>query len=146
QTLELAGALETRLREAPLREFLDSMFGNEPTLWSDSLVGDDRLRFTLNTLTRIRFVDSDGRLDFAAKDGAGTAPPGLVPWFDAAGRRSAGTPIAFGHWSTLGLLQRGDLLGIDTGCVWGGKLTAVRVDGGRRDVCQVDCEQSQRPG
>ena len=146
QTLELAAELERQLRKASPREFLDSMFGNVPTLWNDALVGDDRLRFTLNTLTRIRFVDAAGRLDFAAKEGTATAPPGLVPWFDAPGRRSAGTPIAFGHWSTLGLLQRDDLLGIDTGCVWGGKLTAVRIDGGRREVCQVPCEQSQRPG
>ena len=69
-----------------------------------------------------------------------------MPWFDVPQRGSAGSPIAFGHWSTLGLVNRADLLGIDTGCVWGGALTAVRIDGGRRDVVQVACEPSQRPG
>jgi bis(5'-nucleosyl)-tetraphosphatase (symmetrical) len=140
QTLALAAELEHGLREAPLREFIVAMFGNEPARWSEALAGEERLRFTLNTLTRIRFVAADGTLDFTVKDGAGTAPPGLFPWFDAPGRRSAGTPIAFGHWSTLGLVQRPDLLGLDTGCVWGGKLTAVRIDGGCREVFQVACD------
>ena len=138
-TLELAGELARELRSAPLREFLDAMFGNEPRRWSPSLAGAERLRFTLNTLTRIRFVDAAGGLDFAAKDGAAAPPPGLTPWFDAPGRRSAGTPIAFGHWSTLGFLDRPDLLGLDTGCAWGGQLTAVAIDAGRRDRIQVDC-------
>jgi bis(5'-nucleosyl)-tetraphosphatase (symmetrical) len=139
QTLALAGELEQALRDAPLREFLAAMFGNEPTRWSDRLVGDERLRFTLNTLTRIRFVRADGTLDFAVKEGADAAPPGFFPWFDAPERRTEGTPIAFGHWSTLGLLDRPDLLGLDTGCVWGGKLTAARIDGGRREIFQVTC-------
>src|ERR1035438_5266653 len=140
ETLGRAAELEHGLREAPLREFIAAMFGNEPARWSEALAGEERLRFTLKTLTRIRFVAADGTLDFTVKDGAGTAPPGLFRWFDAPGRRSAGTPIAFGHWSTLGLVQRPDLLGLDTGCVWGGKLTAVRIDGGRREVFQVACD------
>jgi len=137
--LELAGALETALRERPAREFLLAMFGNEPSRWSDSLAGDARLRFTLNALTRTRFVAADGTLEFATKDGVGAAPPGFFPWFDAPGRRTAGVPIAFGHWSSLGLLERDDLLGLDTGCVWGGKLSAVRIDGGARELVQIDC-------
>jgi bis(5'-nucleosyl)-tetraphosphatase (symmetrical) len=140
QTLALAGELERSLREAPLREFLGAMFGNEPARWSEALAGDERLRFTLNTLTRIRFVTADGMLEFAAKDGADAAPPGFFPWFDAPGRRTAGMPIAFGHWSTLGLVDRPDLLGLDTGCVWGGKLTAVRIEGAGREVFQVACD------
>jgi bis(5'-nucleosyl)-tetraphosphatase (symmetrical) len=140
--LDLAGALETALRERPAREFLAAMFGNEPARWSDSLTGDARLRFTLNALTRARFVAADGTLEFATKDGAGAAPPGFHPWFDAPGRRTAGVPIAFGHWSTLGLVEREDLLGLDTGCVWGGKLTAVRIDGARREPIQVACDGS----
>ena len=122
------------------------MFGNEPRRWRDSLSGVERLRFTLNTLTRIRFVDDDGTLDFATKDGADAAPPGFRAWFDALGRRTAGTPVAFGHWSTLGLLDRPDVLGLDTGCVWGGKLSAARIDGGRREIVQVACAEAQRPG
>jgi bis(5'-nucleosyl)-tetraphosphatase (symmetrical) len=144
-TLQLAGELEQSLRERPPREFLAAMFGNEPARWSDSLEGDERLRFTLNTLTRIRFVADDGTLDFATKDGADAAPPGYHAWFDAPGRRTAGTPIAFGHWSTLGLLDRPDLLGLDTGCVWGGKLSAARIDGGRREIVQVACAGAQQP-
>jgi bis(5'-nucleosyl)-tetraphosphatase (symmetrical) len=140
--LDLAGALETALRERPAREFLAAMFGNEPARWSDSLTGDARLRFTLNALTRARFVAADGTLEFATKDGAGAAPPGFHPWFDAPGRRTVGVPIAFGHWSTLGLVEREDLLGLDTGCVWGGKLTAVRIDGARREPIQVACDGS----
>ena len=146
QTLALAAELERGLRESPLREFVGAMFGNEPLRWHESLAGDARLRFTLNTLTRIRFVTADGTLEFAAKDGADAAPPGFFPWFDAPGRRTAGTPIAFGHWSTLGLVDRPDLLGLDTGCVWGGKLTAVRIDSAGREVFQVDCDASRTPG
>lgn len=138
-TLELAGALETALREQPAREFLAAMFGNEPLRWSESLAGTERLRFTLNTLTRARFVSADGTLEFETKDGAQAAPPGFQPWFELPGRRTAGTPIAFGHWSSLGLVDRADLLGIDTGCVWGEKLTAVRIDGTRREIIQVGC-------
>ncbi len=138
-TLELAGALEAALRERPAREFLAAMFGNEPSRWSESLTGEERLRFTLNTLTRARFVSADGTLEFETKDGAQAAPPGFQPWFDLPGRRTAGTPIAFGHWSSLGLLDRADLLGIDTGCVWGDKLTAVRIEGSRREIIQVGC-------
>jgi len=142
--LALARELETALRERPAREFLGAMFGNEPACWNDSLAGDDRLRFTLNTLTRIRFVAADGSLEFATKDGADAAPPGFRPWFDAPGRRTEGVPIAFGHWSSLGLLERDGLLCLDTGCVWGGKLSAVGIDGGRRELVQVGCPGAPR--
>ncbi len=139
QTLALAAELEAALRERSPREFLDAMFGNEPARWSDSLSDPERLRFTLNTLTRTRFVAADGTLEFETKDGAGAAPPGHFAWFDVPGRLTAGTPIAFGHWSSLGLIDRPDLLGIDTGCAWGEKLTAVRIDGGRREIVQIAC-------
>jgi len=144
-TLELAAELEQNLRQRPPREFLAAMFGNEPARWSDSLDGDERLRFTLNTLTRIRFVADDGTLEFQTKDGADAAPPGFRPWFDVPGRRTAGVPIAFGHWSSLGLVERADLLGLDTGCVWGGRLSAVRIDADRREMFHVDCAAAQDP-
>jgi bis(5'-nucleosyl)-tetraphosphatase (symmetrical) len=144
--LALAVALETALREREPREFLSAMFGNEPMRWSDSLAGDARLRFTLNTLTRTRFVADDGTLEFTAKDGADAAPAGFHPWFDVPGRRTAGVPIAFGHWSSLGLVDRDDLLCIDTGCVWGGKLTAARIDGAAREIVQVGCDGAPRKG
>ena len=96
-------------------------------------------------LTRIRFVTAAGRLEFATKDGADAAPAGYTAWFDAPGRQTVDTRIAFGHWSALGLLDRPDVLGLDTGCVWGGKLSAARVDGARREIVQVDCAPAQRP-
>jgi bis(5'-nucleosyl)-tetraphosphatase (symmetrical) len=145
-TLTLAAEVEAVLRSPDLPDFLHAMYGNEPARWSPTLTGTDRLRFTVNALTRLRFCSADGTLDFKTKDGAGAAPDGFMPWFDVPGRASQGTPIAFGHWSTLGLLDRADLLGLDTGCVWGGRLTAARVDGSRREIIQVDCEQAQKPG
>ena len=145
-TLQLAGEIERQLRGPAHVDFLNVMYGGEPARWSEQLTGFDRLRFAVNVLTRIRFVGPDGALDLKSKETGAAAPTGLMPWFDAPGRRTAGVPIAFGHWSTLGLLQRADLLGLDTGCVWGGSLTAVRIDGGRRDAVQVPCEQAQRPG
>jgi bis(5'-nucleosyl)-tetraphosphatase (symmetrical) len=146
RTLALAAEVEAMLGGPDLAAFLPLMYGNQPAKWSEALQGPDRWRHVINVLTRIRFVHADGMLDFMVKEGAGGAPPGLVPWFEAPGRASAGTPIAFGHWSTLGLVNRPDLLSLDTGCVWGGALTAVRVDGGRREVVQVDCPPAQSPG
>lgn len=144
--LQLAAEVEARLSAPDVGDFLRVMYGNRPDRWRDDLQGDDRLRFAVNVLTRIRFVLTDGTLDFDTKEAAGGAPPGLVPWFEAPARRTEGVPIAFGHWSTLGLVNRPDLLALDTGCVWGGRLTAVRVDGERREVIQVACEQAQKPG
>jgi bis(5'-nucleosyl)-tetraphosphatase (symmetrical) len=143
QTLALAAEVEALLRGPDLAAFLPLMYGNEPARWSDALQGADRWRHVINVLTRIRFVHADdGALDFKLKESAAAAPPSLVPWFEAPHRASVGAPIAFGHWSTLGLINRADLLALDTGCVWGGSLTAVRVDGGRREVTQVRCAAS----
>lgn len=146
QVLTLAGEVEQMLRGPQLAEFLPLMYGNEPAQWRDELRGPERLRFTINALTRLRFCDADGVMDFKLKDGATTAPPGLMPWFDVPGRRTADTAVAFGHWSTLGLLDRPKLIGLDTGCVWGGHLSAMRIDGLRRELIQVDCEQAKKPG
>jgi bis(5'-nucleosyl)-tetraphosphatase (symmetrical) len=146
QVLQLAGEVQAMLRGPDLHGFLTVMYGNEPSRWHDDLQGPDRWRFVINTLTRIRFCSADGTLEFKAKEGADAAPPGFMPWFRVPGRRTAGAPMAFGHWSTLGLVNEPQLLALDTGCVWGGELTAVRVDGGRREVVQVRCEQAQRPG
>lgn len=145
QTLALAGEVASMLRGPGLGEFLRAMYGDAPARWSAALQGTERWRFVVNVLTRMRFCTPEGELDLQTKEGAGAAPPGYRPWFDVPGRRTAGQPIACGHWSTLGLVDRPDLLAIDTGCVWGGALTAVRVDGGRREIVQVACEQAQRP-
>jgi bis(5'-nucleosyl)-tetraphosphatase (symmetrical) len=146
QTLALAAEVEAVLRGPDLPDFLRTMYGNEPDRWDEGLSGPARLRFVINVLTRIRFCDAEGRLDFKTKDGAGAAPTGFTPWFDAPARRTAGTPMAFGHWSTLGLINRPDLLALDTGCVWGGQLSGMRVDGSRRELVQVACDQAQAPG
>ncbi len=146
RTLALAAEVEALLRGPDLEPFMKRMYGNEPLAWREDLQGFERWRFIVNVLTRIRFCTDEGVLDLQTKEGAGAAPPGYRPWFDVPGRRSAGQPVAFGHWSTLGLVQRPDLLALDTGCVWGGALTAVRVDGGRQEVFQVRCRAAQQPG
>lgn len=146
KTLALAAEVQRLLRGPDLAHFLPQMYGNEPNRWDDALQGAARARFVINALTRMRFCSADGTLDFKTKEGAGSAPDGFMPWFDVPGRATAGQPMAFGHWSTLGAINRADLLATDTGCVWGGCLSAVRVDDGRREFVQVRCEQAQRPG
>ena len=145
-TLAMAREVEAVLAGPDMADFLMQMYGNEPARWDEALTGVPRWRMVLNVLTRIRYCTPDGTLEFATKDGSGIAPPGHLAWFDVPGRLTADTPMAFGHWSTLGLQSRHKLLALDTGCVWGGALTAVRVDGGRRDVVQVQCDQAQAPG
>jgi bis(5'-nucleosyl)-tetraphosphatase (symmetrical) len=146
QTLALAAEVQALLRGPALADFLQVMYGNQPDRWRDDLQGDARWRLVVNVLTRIRFCSADGRLDFKTKEGAGGAPAGYLPWFEVPGRLTADQPIAFGHWSTLGLVNTPTLLALDTGCVWGGALTAVRVDGGRREVRQMACAAAQQPG
>lgn len=147
RTLALAGEVETVLRGPGLRDFLAHMYGNEPAAWHDGLAGHDRLRVVVNALTRLRFCTPEGVMDLRANGGLHQAPPGYLPWFDVPDRRTAGLPIAFGHWSTLGLLVRPDIIALDTGCVWGGCLSALRLDaGGVHEVIQEQCEQAQRPG
>lgn len=141
-TLALAAEVEALLRSERLDAFLPLMYGTQPARWDDGLSGPDRWRVIINALTRLRFCTPEGTMDFAVKDGTHAAPPGHAPWFDIAGRRSAGTPVAFGHWSTLGLIERPDLLALDTGCVWGGALSAARIDGGRRELFQVSCAKA----
>jgi len=139
QTLALAAEVETLLRGTELRDFLPQMYGDEPSRWDETLVGPARWRFVINALTRIRFVEPDGSLDLVAKEGLDSAPPGAMAWFDAPQRRTKGTSIAFGHWASLGLINRPELIALDTGCVWGRQLSAMRIDGGRRELAQVDC-------
>ncbi|CAN7271489.1 symmetrical bis(5'-nucleosyl)-tetraphosphatase [Acidovorax sp. LjRoot129] len=148
ETLARADEVAAVLRGPDLAGFLQSMYGNTPDQWRDDLTGTDRLRVIVNALTRLRFCSADGIMDFESTESASAAPPGLVPWFDVPGRQTAGTLIAFGHWSTLGWLHRSDLLGLDTGCVWGGCLSAVRFGAtlADRELLQVHCEQAQAPG
>jgi bis(5'-nucleosyl)-tetraphosphatase (symmetrical) len=146
QTLAYAQELAGALRAANYTEFLQSMYGNLPAQWRDGLQGYDRLRVIVNALTRLRFCSAQGEMEFASKEGAGAAPAGYLPWFDVPRRYTAEVTVAFGHWSTLGLINRPDLIALDTGCVWGGCLSAMRVDAGRRELLQVRCAQAQVPG
>ena len=141
-----AAEVQALLASAEGPDFLFRMYGNEPARWDNALQGAARWRCIINALTRMRWCHADGTQDFAVKEGTGSAPAGLLPWFDLPQRRTADTPMAFGHWSTLGLIRRPKLLALDTGCVWGGQLSAVRVDGGRCELFQVDCEAAQQPG
>jgi bis(5'-nucleosyl)-tetraphosphatase (symmetrical) len=148
QTLVLAQEVEAVLRSNALHAFLQEMYGNTPAAWDDTLTGTARLRVIVNALTRLRFCTPEGVMDFESSAGLQDTPVGLVPWFDAPGRQTKGNTVAFGHWSQLGLLMRPDLLSLDTGCVWGGCLSACRwhADPAQREIIQVHCEQSQAPG
>ncbi|MFZ6815317.1 symmetrical bis(5'-nucleosyl)-tetraphosphatase [Undibacterium sp. Rencai35W] len=143
QTLSLAQEVTTQLQSENWISLLRQMYGNTPNQWNDHLQGADRYRCIINALTRMRFCSSDGIMDFASKDGVGTAPAGYAPWFDLP-RASADHTLVFGHWSTMGLVLRPNLISLDTGCVWGGKLTGVSLR--NRDVVQIDCPQQQEPG
>jgi len=144
QTLEYGEEVHRRLLRDDYRDFLQRMYGNHPDLWDDALRGDDRLRFIVNALTRLRVVDAAGRMHLKFKDSAAKAPKGTVAWFDHPNRATRNSPIVCGHWSTEGLVRRSNVIGLDTGCVWGGKLSALRLDDGV--LFQVDCPQSQAPG
>lgn len=144
KALALAEEVSAVLRGPHWTKFIPAMYGNEPSQWRDTLGGDERLRIIVNALTRLRFCDRDGRMEFATKEGVGAAPPGFMPWFDVPARATADTPIVFGHWSALGLINRPDLVAIDTGCVWGRQLSAVRLCD--RAVMQVQCAECGADG
>lgn len=147
QTLELAREVEQALQGPGWKGFLADIFGNAADRWHDGLRGIERHRVVINALTRLRFCTVDGVMDFKTKEGMGKAPPGFLPWFDVPGRRTADTTVVCGHWSTLGLVMRPDLMALDTGCVWGGQLTAARLapDPAARDVIQIDCPPYRDP-
>lgn len=144
QALALADEISTVLRGPLWQAFLSQMYGNEPRRWKDTLQGSDRLRVIVNALTRMRFCSAKGDIDFKTKDKAGAPPRGLFPWFDVPTRASTEVTVVFGHWSTLGVLERPNLLALDSGCVWGGQLTAICLE--TREKVQVQCPQSQKPG
>jgi bis(5'-nucleosyl)-tetraphosphatase (symmetrical) len=147
QTLTLAAEVHTVLRSNDWSEFLSAMYGNIPDYWEDSLSGVQRLRLIVNALTRLRFCSPQGHMDFDTKGGLDETPRGLMPWFNVPHRRTRDTVIAFGHWSTLGWMNRADVLCLDTGCVWGKRLTAVRIGATpwERERIQVRCKQAQKP-
>ncbi|MGV3626908.1 MAG: symmetrical bis(5'-nucleosyl)-tetraphosphatase [Betaproteobacteria bacterium] len=138
QALALAREVEAALQGPDYGEFLNCMYGNSPAQWRDDLAGYDRLRVVVNAMTRLRLCTSAGVMDFTHKTGLADAPAGYLPWFDVPGRASSDTPVLFGHWAALGLTLRSDVLGLDSGCVWGRRLTAVRLED--RRVFQCGCE------
>jgi len=145
--LACAHELESTLSSADHLEFFRHMYGNQPSHWSEGLTGMDRLRFIVNCFTRMRYCNADGVLDLASNGAPGTQPPGFFPWFELPERRSRNLHIVFGHWSTLGDVGGHNIHALDTGCVWGGSLTALRLDG---DDCGsyygVDCPGARHPG
>ena len=151
KTIALAAEIENILRESTdtdLREFFQHMYGDTPTQWHDGLTGSARLRVIVNALTRLRFCSVDGEMEFASKDNLDAIPAGYLPWFDVPSRATQDITVAFGHWSTLGWLNRPDVLALDGGCVWGGCLNALRLDESgfaNHELIHVDCEQSQKP-
>jgi bis(5'-nucleosyl)-tetraphosphatase (symmetrical) len=134
-----AREFEQALRRDPRRLFA-AMYGDQPDRWQPSLGGADRLRFIVNCFTRLRYLDADGRLALRAKGSPKKAGAvGLTPWFAAKNRAWRGARVVFGHWSTLGFFRNDDVIGLDTGCVWGGTLSAIRLDAPDGRVLSVDC-------
>ena len=138
---ELAREAEKALQGPDFREFIMNLWGSEPAAWSDDLTGWPRLRVIVNAMTRMRFCTLDGTMEFKVKGKVANAPAGHLPWFDLPGRRSADSVLITGHWSALGLKITPNLLALDSGCLWGGHLTAVRLED--RRVFQVDCSPGE---
>jgi bis(5'-nucleosyl)-tetraphosphatase (symmetrical) len=143
-TLTLAREIGEALRRDP-RALFDHMYGNEPDRWHERLSGMARLRFAINVLTRLRVCTADGRVDLGVKGEPPPPPSPLRPWFAHAERASREARVIFGHWSALGLVREPGLIGLDTGCVWGGALSAVDLDS-ERAVLSVPCSAHQRIG
>jgi len=123
-----AREIETTLQGPQWRESLAAMYGDAPRRWRDDLAAPERRRYTINALTRMRFCEPDGSLDFEQTGPPGSQPAPLVPWFDHPQRATAPVHIVFGHWAALGVVQRDDITATDSGCVWGGELTAIPLE------------------
>jgi bis(5'-nucleosyl)-tetraphosphatase (symmetrical) len=136
---QCAREFEKALQRDPAK-LLDRLYGDEPDHWDDELKGEERLRFIVNCFTRLRYLDAEGRLALRAKGSPKKAQSkSLIPWFEAQGARWRGSRIVFGHWSTLGFFKNADVTGIDTGCVWGDSLTALRLDVADAHPVNVSC-------
>ena len=147
-TMELAEDLQRALRAPTWKETLAGLYGNEPNCWRPNLKGIDRLRLTCTALTRMRFCNVDGEMDFSSSGGLDSAPPGYMPWFDLPERATSDVTVVFGHWAALGLMVRDNVIGLDSGCVWGHQLSAVRLASlpDDRTVTQVDCTACRTTG
>ncbi|MBU3695608.1 symmetrical bis(5'-nucleosyl)-tetraphosphatase [Dechloromonas sp.] len=138
---ELAGEVEAALQGPNFREFILNLWGSEPAGWSDDLSGWQRLRVIVNAMTRMRFCTLDGIMEFKVKGKLANAPAGHLPWFDLPDRQSRDAVLVTGHWSALGLKVEPNFLALDSGCLWGGHLTAVRLED--RAVFQVPCSPTE---
>lgn len=125
--LGLSGEVEAKLAGSDARRFLGALYGDDPSTWRDDLEGDDRLRAIVNACTRLRFCTADGRMEFGEKRGRAHAPEGFRPWFAHDHRRTASETIVSGHWSTLELDLAPNVMMLDSACLWGGTLTAIRL-------------------
>jgi bis(5'-nucleosyl)-tetraphosphatase (symmetrical) len=137
QASGLAREVESALRGDDYVTFLERMYGNTPHTWHDKLSGYKRLRVIVNAFTRLRIVNSRGEMEFRFKGEVDNIPEGYMPWYEAHGRKSSDSTVIFGHWSALGLLLRDDVIALDTGCLWGGPMSAIRLDD--RKLFQVAC-------
>jgi bis(5'-nucleosyl)-tetraphosphatase (symmetrical) len=144
--LALSREVQQALEKAPKGVF-DQMYGDQPDRWNPKLQGSERLRFVINAFTRMRYCTLDGRIDLKLKDAPGAEPSsaGLYPWFEIEQRRSRSARVIFGHWSTLGFYRAHRVVGLDTGCVWGGALTALDLDR-EADPVSTPCREHQPPG
>lgn len=143
--LKRAQEVEQVLQGDRFGELMENLYGNQPDRWSEQLHGWERLRFIINCFTRMRYCDSNGRLALEEKGAPGSQDPRYKPWYAIPGRRAAGQRIVFGHWSTLGYRELGSVYAVDTGCVWGGKLSALKLrKDGRVKLYQVDCQRAGR--
>lgn len=136
-----AREFEHALRKDPKRVF-NQMYGDKPDRWDEALSGAERLRFIVNCFTRLRYVDAGGRLALRAKGAPKNSPDSLIPWFEAEHAAWRGPRIVFGHWSTLGFFSTPEVIGLDTGCVWGGSLTALRLDAPDAPPVCIECTTS----
>jgi len=143
QALSLSREVEAVLASERAHEFLGVLYGDEPRRWRDDLTGYDRLRVVVNACTRLRFCTSDDTMELAEKRGVESTPEGFAPWFQHPARRSASSIVVCGHWSTLDLLLTPNVMMLDSGCVWGGALTAVRLPD--RRVYQVPSRSPVQP-
>ena len=141
RTLALAAEVSSGLRRDP-RALFEHMYGDEPERWDEQLAGAERLRFIINVLTRLRLCTADGRVDISVKGPPPPPPSPLRPWFEHPQRASRDVRVIFGHWSALGLVERSGVLGLDSGCVWGGSLTAANLDSDR-PLVSVHCREYQ---
>ncbi len=140
KALSYASEVESVLRSNNFQEFLKNMYGDVPNNWEKNLKSRDRLRVITNSFTRLRYCNADGALDLNEKGSPGTQSSGLIPWFEMTPRNNDDTKIVFGHWSTLGQYEGNNVIATDTGCVWGGCLTAVRIDDESYVKFTTDCE------